>query len=102
MRDMRRLSKPWAPANVSPGGQEQRSFATAEAEYLASLDTAQERTKHARSEFDRLEKRELRSVMFAEQGSLCVYCERSIRETLPPPPVEHWKPLSEAHEFAVH
>jgi uncharacterized protein (TIGR02646 family) len=49
--------------------------------------------EHARLEFDRMHKRHLRDLLFAEQSYLCVYCERQIDEVHPPPPVDHWNPL---------
>lgn len=99
---MRRVSKPWPPADVSPDGQIQRSFADAEREYLDALGDHQERTAFARSEFDRLDKGKLRAVMYREQRSICIFCEREIKEGYPAPRIDHWKPLSVNHELALH
>ena len=113
---MRRLSKPWPPRNVSPDGQEPRCFADAEREYLTALtefDRARraagvendrpDRTRFARTEFERLDKGKLRKVLSGEQAALCVYCERRLSENgWPPPIVEHWIPLSGAPEYALH
>ncbi len=41
-----------------------------------------------------MHKRYLRDPLFVEQRYLCIYCEREIDEAQPPPPVEHWNPLS--------
>ncbi|MBK8936910.1 MAG: hypothetical protein IPM79_04495 [Polyangiaceae bacterium] len=41
-----------------------------------------------------MHKRILRDVLFVEQRYLCVYCERAIDEGHPPPPIDHWNPLS--------
>ena len=99
---MRGLSKPWPPPNVSPDGQDPRSFADAEREYLAALPEADDRTGFARGEFDRLHKAALREVMYREQGGLCAYCERRVREGHPAPPIDHWRPLSLNHDVALH
>ena len=113
---MRRLSKPWPPRNVSPDGQEPRRFVDAEREYRAALtefdrarraadveDDRSDRTRFARTEFERLDKGRLREVLSGEQASLCVYCERRLSENgWPPPIVEHWIPLSGAPEYALH
>ena len=113
---MRRLSKPWPPTNVSPGGQAPRRFVDAEREYLTALtefdracraedveDDRPDRTRFARTEFDRLDKGRLREVLSGEQASLCVYCERRLSENgWPAPIVEHWIPLSGAPEYALH
>ncbi len=99
---MRGFSKPWPPQNVSHAGQEPRRFVDAEREYLAALPGAADKTKFARSEFERLEKSELRQVMYREQGALCVYCERVLVEKHPEPRVDHWRPLSLSHDVALH
>lgn len=91
---MRHLIKGPAPTNVSPPGQEQRSLAAADAAYQLSRVKAADPVAHARSEFDSMHKRYVRDLLFAEQSYLCVYCERAIREVHPPPPIDHWKPLS--------
>ncbi len=99
---MRRLAKARPPANVSPDGQTPRSFADAERAYLAALPSRPETVRFARSEYGRLEKRRLRQVMYSEQGSLCVYCERELCENNGPPHVEHWRPLSRDPQHALH
>ena len=99
---MRGLAKPWPSSNVSPDGQAPRSFAEAEREYRAALPGRADRVKFARAEFDRLDKRKLRQVMYGEQGALCVYCERELSEDDSPPHVEHWRPLSSDPERALH
>ena len=91
---MRGISKPWPPRDVYPAGQPQTSLRQAETAYLAALPAAHDEASYARSEFDRLEKQKLRSVMYREQRSLCVYCERQIAEGFPPPRIDHWRPLS--------
>lgn len=99
---MRKLSKPWSPNDVSPEGQTSRTFAEAEASFLQQLPGATNQTSFARSEFDRLDKRKVRAVMIVEQSALCVYCERRVEEVKPSPPIDHWRPLSENHDKALH
>ena len=100
---MRRLSKPWPPSDVSPDGQAPRRFVDAEREYLTALPNSSDRTRFARTEFDRLDKGKLREVLSGEQAALCVYCERRLSENgWPAPMVEHWIPLSGAPEYALH
>ena len=99
---MRGLSKPWPPSDVSPDGQTPRRFVDAEREYRTTLPDRSDRTKFARTEFDRLDKGKLRKVMSGEQSSLCVYCERRLSENREPAHVEHWRPLSGAPEHALH
>ena len=55
-----------------------------------------------RTEFDQLDKAKLRQVMYGEQGSLCVYCERRLSEHESPPRIEHWRPRSGDPEHALH
>ena len=98
---MRRLSKPWPPSNVSPDGQMPRRFVDAEREYLRALPNQSDRTRFARTEFDRLDKGKLREVLSGEQASLCVYCERRLPENGGPARIEHWIPLSGAPEYAL-
>jgi uncharacterized protein (TIGR02646 family) len=98
---MRRVSKPWPPANVSPDGQAACTCVRAEQDYLAMLPTAQDRTAFARSRFDQLDKAKVREVMYREQRSICIYCERGIEEGHPVPRIDHWKPLSSSHEHAL-
>jgi uncharacterized protein (TIGR02646 family) len=99
---MRRIPKPWPPADVSPEGQQQRRLVDAEREYLKALPNQAERTAFARSEFDRLNKAKLREVMYQEQRSICVFCERRVEESYPEPRIDHWKPLSGDHPLALH
>ena len=73
---MRGLEKPRPPANVSPDGQAPRRFVDAEQEYLAALRGGT--IRKPRVEFDQLDKAKLRQVMYGEQGSVCVYCEREL------------------------
>ncbi|MBF8287306.1 MAG: hypothetical protein HW381_414 [Candidatus Rokubacteria bacterium] len=98
---MRGMAKPWPPADVSPDGRVPCTFVHAEQQYLAALPAAQENTAFARAQFSRLEKRKLREVMYREQRSLCVYCERRIQESHPAPRIEHWRPLSRDHQHAL-
>ena len=98
---MRGLSKPWPPSNVSPDGQAPRRFVDAEREYLTALPNRSNKTRFARTEFDRLDKGKLREVMSGEQASLCVYCERRLPENGGPAHIEHWIPLSGAPEYAL-
>ena len=99
---MRGLRKPWPPTNVSPDGQAPRRFADAEQEYLTALKGRTNKVQFARAELKRLDKAKLRQVMYGEQGSICVYCERRISEHESPPRIEHWRPLSGDPELAVH
>jgi uncharacterized protein (TIGR02646 family) len=62
----------------------------------------EDKTEFARSQFDRLDKAKLRAVMYREQRSICVFCERQVAERHPEPHIDHWKPLSVNHEFALH
>jgi uncharacterized protein (TIGR02646 family) len=98
---MRKCSKPWPPANVSPDGQAARRFVDAEKEYLAALRDKTDKSAFARAAYEQLDKSKLRAVMYREQRSVCVYCERPISEALIPT-IEHWRPLSRAHEHALH
>ena len=91
---MRGLTKGPPPANVSPPTQQQTSLAERDAAYQVSVVTAADPSKHARSKFDDMHKPYLRDVLFVEQRYLCVYCERAIDEVHPPPPVDHWNPVS--------
>ena len=99
---MRGISKPWPPTDVYPDGQERASLREAEDVYLAELPCAPNQSSFARSEFDRFEKRKLRAVMYVEQRSLCIFCERRITESHPAPPIDHWYPLSRDLELALH
>jgi uncharacterized protein (TIGR02646 family) len=98
---MRRIPKPWPPADVSPDGQIRRSFVDAEREYLEALPNQVQRAAFARAEFDRLDKVKLRVVMYREQRSICVFCERRVEEGYPGPSIDHWKPLSGNHQLAL-
>lgn len=91
---MRSVTKGPEPTNVSPPGQQQRSLAEAAAAYQQSRVNAADPVAHARFEFDNMHKRHLRDLLFVEQRYLCVYCERAIDEVHPPPPIDHWNPLS--------
>ena len=97
---MRRLEKPQPPANVSPDGQVPRSFVDAEQEYLAELGNRTNKTAFARGELKRVHNAKLRQVMYGEQGSICVYCERRLSEGPSTPRVEHWRPVSGSPESA--
>lgn len=99
---MRALRKPWPPADVSPDGQDARTWRQAEQEFLAGLETAADRAVYARTTFDSMEKRKLRAVMYREHGELCVYCERRVSESQPTPRIDHWRPLSAAPNLALH
>jgi uncharacterized protein (TIGR02646 family) len=90
---MRRITKGAAPLNVSPLGQQPRSLIQADADYQASRQTAHDPEKHARACFDSMQKKALRDLLFVEQRFLCVYCESTIDEVYPFPPVDHWNPL---------
>jgi uncharacterized protein (TIGR02646 family) len=76
-------------------------MAKAEQEYLADLPAAQDKTAFARSRFDQLDKVKLREVMYREQRSICIYCERTIQEGHPAPRIDHWKPLSANQDQAL-
>ena len=49
---MRRCSKPWPPANVSPDGQAARRFVDAEREYLATLPGRVDKSAFARAAYE--------------------------------------------------
>src|SRR5204862_3500287 len=78
------------------------SLRDAERDYLATLPHQAERSAHARARFDQLDKRKLRRVMYQEQRSICVFCERSIAEGNPTPRIDHWQCLSARPEYALH
>ena len=99
---MRGLSKPCPPTDVSPVGQQPRPLQQAERDFLAALATAPVPSRFARSSFDGLEKSKLRAVLYVEQGSVCVYCERRLTERHPPPRIEHWRPLALNPDLALH
>jgi uncharacterized protein (TIGR02646 family) len=79
-----------------------RRFIDAEREYLEALPGRVDRGAFARASYEQLDKPKLRAVMYREQRSVCVYCERSISEAQPPPTIEHWRPLSRNHDHALH
>lgn len=93
---MRGVSKLEPPEDVYADGQARMSLHEAEAAYLAALSEVSPRT-----EFDKLDKKKLRAVMYGEQRSLCVYCERRVEESYPAPRIEHWYPISDDH-LALH
>jgi uncharacterized protein (TIGR02646 family) len=97
---MRGIAKPWPPANVSPDGHASRSFRDAAHDYLAGLPAEAEPSAHARARFDELDKLKLRQVMYREQRSICVFCEKEIAEGFPPPRIDHWRALSVHPESA--
>ena len=97
---MRGISKPWLPGDVYPDDRAPVSLRQAEEGYLERLPEAGDRVSFARSEFDQLAKRKLRVVMYQEQRSLCIYCERRIAEGHPAPRIDHWYPLSREPEHA--
>ncbi len=91
---MRGISKPWPPTDVYPDDQAPASLRKAESEYLTRLREARDQVALARSAFDGLAKQKLRVVMYREQRSLCIYCERRIAEGHPAPRIDHWYPRS--------
>ena len=99
---MRGIKKPWPPANVSPEGQEERTWRQAEEAFLEGLSGAKNQAEYARGTFDSMEKRKLREVMVREQGGLCVYCERRVVEDPGMARIDHWRPLSATPELALH
>ncbi len=99
---MRRISKSSPPSDVLSDKQPPpRTMNEVEADFLAELPSANTPQTRARAAFDDLEKRKLRAVMYQEQGSLCVYCERQIVEAFPVPRIDHWIPLSNEPELAL-
>jgi len=98
---MRGVSKPWPPADVYPDSQEPASLREAETAFLAALPEAANETSFAGAEYHRLEKRKLRRLMYREQCSLCIYCERRVEEGGRPPRIDHWYPRSREPELAL-
>src|SRR5690606_29413380 len=88
--------------DVSPNGQEARTMKKAESDFLAELATAGDASTFARDSFDSLEKPKLRTVLYREQGHLCVYCECRLEEGHPAPRIDHWRPLSKNPNLALH
>lgn len=100
---MRGLRKPWPPGNVSPDGQQDRTWAQAERELLDGLpQAAASPVQYARFVYDSMEKCKLRAVMYREQGGLCIFCECRVEEGQSTPRIDHWTPLSAAPELALH
>lgn len=103
---MRGLKKQQPPKDVSPRDQPARPLQRAETEFRNDLATLgadpQTKSAFARATFDGLEKAKLREALYIEQGSLCVYCERRIKEGHPAPRIDHWHPLSDKPELALH
>ncbi len=99
---MRGISKPRPPTDVRPDCQPSASLREAEDEYLTRLPAVPDEASFARSEFDGLAKQKLRAVMYREQHSLCIYCERRIAEGHPAPRIDHWYPLSRERRLALH
>lgn len=99
---MRGLVKPQPPTNVRPDGQTPQPLVDAEREFVEALEGQANKNRFARTEFDQLHKAKLRHVMYGEQRSICVFCESRLSEGVPPPHVEHWRPLSAAPELAFH
>ena len=91
---MRGICKPSPPADVYPDGHAPADLHKAEDDYLKALPKAPNQASFARSQFNQLKKRKLRVVMYREQRSLCIYCERRVAEGYPPPRIDHWYPLS--------
>ena len=98
---MRGISKPWPPRDVYPDGHEAASLREAEDAYLGALPDAGDQAASARSAFDGLDKGKLRSEMYREQRSLCIFCERRIGEGHPAPRIDHWYPLSRESGLAL-
>ena len=99
---MRRIAKPEPPQDVYPDGQARASLQQAEEAYLADLSAAPNPGRFARVEYHALDKRKLRAVLYREQRSLCVFCERRVAEGYPSPRIDHWYPLHANHRLALH
>ncbi|WP_395848373.1 retron system putative HNH endonuclease [Cystobacter fuscus] len=74
----------------------------AEMRLRTSLRTATSPSKHARAQFDSLDKEKLREVLSAEQRHLCIYCERELKDGGEPHRIEHWRPVSRSPSLALH
>jgi len=86
---VRGISKPWPGRDVYPDGHEAASTREAEDAYLAALPNADNHSVFPRWAFDGLDKDKLRSEMYREQRSLCIFCERRIGEGHPAPRIDH-------------
>ena len=69
-----------------PDGHEAASIREAEDAYLGVLPDAGDQAAFARSAFDGLDKGKLRSEMYREQRSLCIFCEQACWRGPPPRP----------------
>ena len=98
---MRRISKPWPPANASPRRPDDLHHGQVQAGLPGCASGGAGQDSFPRDQFDQLEKAKLREVMYREQPSISIYCERAIQEGHPPPRIEHWKPLSTNHDQAL-
>ena len=98
---MRQVSKPWSPNNVSPDRQTNCSLVNAERVFLRALCTSENRITCAETHYDQLEKPKLREVMYREQRSICIYCERRVEEGSPIPRIDHWRPRNRSPELAL-
>ena len=99
---MRGISKPWPPRDVYPDDRAPASLREAEEEYLEKLQETDDQVSFARTRFEQLANQKLRVVMYREQSSLCIYCERRVAEGHPAPRIDHWYPLSREPERALH
>jgi len=98
---MRRIRKSQPPRDVSPMGQKSRTLIEAEREFLQHLPTSPDKVIFARFSYNALDKKKLRAVMYLEQGGLCIFCERRVREGTTAPHIDHWRPLSHSPELAL-
>lgn len=98
---MRRVSKPWPPANVSPDGQETCTLVDAERSFLSTLVGAANKTACAETHYNQLDKCKLRAVLYQEQGAICIYCEQRVEEGSPTPRIDHWRPRNHSPELAL-
>lgn len=99
---MRGVRKPWPPANVSANGHAVCSMHQAASTFRGTLAATGDKSRHARSVFNSLEKSQLRAVLLTEQHHLCIYCERRVAGGPTEPPIEHWRPLSKDPEHALN
>ena len=114
---MRPFTKPRPPMDVSADVRTGETPAPVESlpvamreflDRLNSLTDDDARRDLARTCFNALNKRKLRSVMFSEQRSLCAYCERPISERTDMDAqageklrVDHWRPIENSPELAL-